>query len=168
MLLGDVAVHSVWRRAVSVGLMWQTGDRLGREGDCSAATSCAPALDTFGPSAVPRKLRLPPLQGAWPAYDAAHQPPMPGPMGDRISGGSARQRQAPPASRRKARVPGAAWAQLSIPAHSTARASYASFADAGLRCLLDEHAPTPSHASLDAKRLAMFGLRCHEHIAEAR
>mmetsp|Transcript_27631 Transcript_27631/g.63555 ORF Transcript_27631/g.63555 Transcript_27631/m.63555 type:complete len:153 (+) Transcript_27631:194-652(+) len=47
-----------------------------------------------------------------------------GPMGDRISGGSARQRQAPPASRRKARVPRAAWAQLSIPAHSTARASY--------------------------------------------
>ncbi|KAJ1640811.1 hypothetical protein T492DRAFT_392710 [Pavlovales sp. CCMP2436] len=29
MLLGVMAVHSVWRGAVSVGLVWQTGDRLG-------------------------------------------------------------------------------------------------------------------------------------------
>mmetsp|Transcript_44469 Transcript_44469/g.104265 ORF Transcript_44469/g.104265 Transcript_44469/m.104265 type:complete len:142 (+) Transcript_44469:227-652(+) len=50
--------------------------------------------------------------------------PQAGPMGDRSSGGSTRQGQAQPASRRRACVPRTAWAQLSTPARSNVRASY--------------------------------------------
>ncbi|KAJ1621537.1 hypothetical protein T492DRAFT_914199 [Pavlovales sp. CCMP2436] len=49
-----------------------------------------------------------------------------------------------------------------------APATRASLMPAWRALQLDEHAPTPSHASLDAKLLAMFGLLCHKHIAEAR
>ncbi|KAJ1620408.1 hypothetical protein T492DRAFT_915187 [Pavlovales sp. CCMP2436] len=164
-----------------------------REGDCSAATSGAPALDTFGPSAEPRKLRLPPLQGAGPAYDAAHQdactlarwtivhgrrlcPPAAYAGADgrshlrRIGSAATSAARFSTQGARAAGSMGAAVgeAALLVTSYRAPRRRRASLMLAWCTLLLDEQAPTPSHASLDAKRLAMFGLRCHEHIAEAR